>query len=256
MRARDYRGIARASLVGNWGLTIGVTLVASLMGGYVMGGSVPTPSFKTIFSQDSWGYHYFTEAIPLSLLLVLGSIFSILAIYSMVVFILGGVVSQGLCLYNIDLVTKYRPVEFSTLFARFSNFLNAFLLRFLMSLFTFLWTLLFIIPGIMKYYSYSMAPFLMAQNPSMTPLEAISASKEMMRGNRWKLFCLEISFIGWSTLAMFTFGIGFLWLIPYQNAATAAFYLNLTKQLPGQFAYAGAAPVQAPPAGYPAPPQQ
>ena len=62
----------------------------------------------------------------------------------------------------------------------------------------------------------------------MTAREAIAASKEMMRGNRWRLFCLGFSFIGWSLLCALTLGIGTLWLRPYEEAAHAAFYREVS----------------------------
>ena len=91
-----------------------------------------------------------------------------------------------------------------------------------------MWSLLFIIPGIVAAYSYAMAPYILAENPDMTVREAIAASKEMMRGSRWRLFCLGFSFIGWSMLCILTLGIGNLWLRPYREAAQAAFYRDLS----------------------------
>ena len=73
-----------------------------------------------------------------------------------------------------------------------------------------------------------MAPYILAENPDMTTREAIAASKEMMRGSRWRLFCLGFSFIGWSMLCILTLGIGNLWLRPYREAAQAAFYRDLS----------------------------
>ena len=88
--------------------------------------------------------------------------------------------------------------------------------------------MLFIIPGIIANYSYAMTGFILAEYPEMTAGEAIERSKEMMDGNRFRLFCLQLSFIGWSILCSFTFGIGNLWLRPYRQAATAAFYREIS----------------------------
>jgi uncharacterized membrane protein len=73
-----------------------------------------------------------------------------------------------------------------------------------------------------------MAFYIMEENPSIGIMDAISESKEMMRGNKFRLFCLGLSFIGWVLLCVITFGIGFLWLGPYANAAFAAFYLDIS----------------------------
>lgn len=95
---------------------------------------------------------------------------------------------------------------------------------FLVRLFTFLWTLLLIIPGIMKAFSYALTPYILLDEPELTARQAIARSCEIMQGRRWKLFCLSLSFIGWGILCVLTFGIGFLWLVPYMNASIAAFY--------------------------------
>ena len=99
---------------------------------------------------------------------------------------------------------------------------------FLMGLFVFLWSLLLFIPGIMASYSYAMKDFILAEHPELTASEAIARSKEMMRGNRWRLFCLDFSFIGWIILCTFTLGIGNLWLNPYTQASHAAFYREVS----------------------------
>lgn len=78
-----------------------------------------------------------------------------------------------------------------------------------------------------------MAPYIMAQNPDIGVMDAIGQSKELMRGHKGRLFWLSLTFIGWVLLSVLTFGIGFLWLNPYMEAAQAAFYLERTDQLPG-----------------------
>lgn len=95
-------------------------------------------------------------------------------------------------------------------------------------LYTFLWSLLFIIPGIIAAYSYAMTGYILAEDPELTAGEAISRSKEMMSGNRFRLFCLQFSFIGWEILSALTLGIGNLWLRPYKQAAVAAFYREIS----------------------------
>ena len=78
-------------------------------------------------------------------------------------------------------------------------------------------------------YSYAMTSYILAENPELTASEAIERSKQMMSGNRWRLFCVQISFIGWEILnALLTFGIGGLWITPYKQAATAAFYREVS----------------------------
>ncbi|MEH7886427.1 DUF975 family protein [Bacillus sp. JJ1609] len=94
----------------------------------------------------------------------------------------------------------------------------------LMGIFTMLWTLLLIIPGIIKGIAYSQAFFLMKDNPEYSALEAITESRKRMKGYKWKYFLMNLSFIGWIFIAIFTLGIGFLWLTPYIATANATFY--------------------------------
>ena len=94
-------------------------------------------------------------------------------------------------------------------------------------LYTFLWSLLFVIPGIVKAYSYAMTYFIAKENPDLTAEQAILASMKMMSGNKMKLFLLDLSFIGWIILSIFTFGIGFIFVAPYMANARAAFYEEL-----------------------------
>ncbi len=90
-----------------------------------------------------------------------------------------------------------------------------------------LWSLLLIIPGIIKRLSYSMSYYIMADEPYASPTEARRRSEIMMRGRKWKLFCLELSFIGWILLCVLSLGILTFWVTPYMNAAKGAFYLSI-----------------------------
>ena len=97
----------------------------------------------------------------------------------------------------------------------------------LMTIFIFLWSLLLFIPGIIKSYAYAMVPYLMKDNPELGAMECIKKSKEMMRGYKWKLFLLDLGFIGWILLTIITFGIYGLWLEPWMSCAHAKFYEEL-----------------------------
>ena len=95
---------------------------------------------------------------------------------------------------------------------------------FLMQVFIFLWSLLFVIPGIIKSLSYAMTPYILEENPELSANEAIDRSRAMMKGHKFDYFWLLLSFIGWGFLCVFTLGIGLLWLTPYMQTAVAAFY--------------------------------
>ena len=129
---------------------------------------------------------------------------------------------------TVSLLRNHREesVDLENLFDGFrgGRYTRVFCAIFLVNLFTFLWALLLIIPGIMKAFSYALTPYILLDEPELTAKQAIARSCEIMQGRRWKLFCLYLSFIGWGILCLLTFGIGFLWLVPYMNASIAAFY--------------------------------
>lgn len=129
---------------------------------------------------------------------------------------------------TVSLLRNHREesVDLENLFDGFrgGRYTRVFCALFLVNLFTFLWALLLIIPGIMKAFSYALTPYIIMDEPELTARQAITRSCEIMEGRRWKLFCLSLSFIGWGILCILTFGIGILWLVPYMNASVAAFY--------------------------------
>jgi uncharacterized membrane protein len=122
--------------------------------------------------------------------------------------------------------------SYDRLFDGFTNgFANNFFAGLLVGLFTFLWSMLFIIPGIIKSLSYSMTFYILKDHPEMSAMDAIEASKRMMRGRKWNLFCLQFSFIGWYILCLLTGGILTLWISPYVSTATAVFYESIKSEL-------------------------
>lgn len=126
----------------------------------------------------------------------------------------------------LKLVAGTKP-EIAELFQHFDKFWAAFKVNFFTSLFTSLWSLLFFIPGIVKSLSYSMAMYIMAENPEMPALEAITKSRKMMDGHKMELFVLGLSFIGWLLLVGITAGIAIIWVGPYMNATMANFYNSI-----------------------------
>ena len=135
-----------------------------------------------------------------------------------------GVFSVGYVSVFVKLIRAQKP-EIKDLFCGCtSNFANNFVAGLLISIFTTLWSLLFIIPGIIKSYSYSMTYYILNDNPGMSGNDAITESRKMMNGHKMELFLLQLSFIGWILLSVLTFGILLLYVIPYMQAATTAFY--------------------------------
>lgn len=124
------------------------------------------------------------------------------------------------------LVNSDAPAELNELGYSFKNgYGSAVLAMFLRDLFIALWTMLLIVPGIIKAYSYRMVPYILAENPNVGGMEAIKRSKEMMKGHKWNAFILDLSFIGWILVAVFTADIaGVLWTNPYMEATNAELY--------------------------------
>ena len=150
-------------------------------------------------------------------------------------FILMGPITVGICSYYIKLIRTGNSEE--DLGAMFDGFKTGFgdnmVSGILVTIFTFLWSLLFIIPGIVKSYSYAMAFYIRNDHPEYTATEAITKSREMMRGYKGKLFLLDLSFIGWIIVGALCCGIGTLWVYPYMEMARAHFYQELkNKQEP------------------------
>ena len=183
-----YRGIARGNLQNNWGTAILVGLII----------------FGISFLAG------LANIIPL-----VGSVLSI-------------VISGPLMVAELRYFIALNKKEKATVGTAFTNFgkdfsgnVGAYILQ---AVYTFLWMLLFIIPGIIKSYAYSMTLFLKSKNPEMKAGEAIDLSQKIMDGKKAKLFYLDFSFIGWALLSVITLGIGFIFLLPYMSASRVAFY--------------------------------
>ena len=121
-------------------------------------------------------------------------------------------------------LAKGVSVDIARMFDGFQNVGPCVILYLLTGLFTFLWSLLFVIPGIIKGLSYSMGMYILAEHPEMTATQALDESKRMMRGHKWELFVLQLSFIGWFLLVPFTMGLLLIWLTPYVKMSTTNFY--------------------------------
>lgn len=144
-------------------------------------------------------------------------------------FVIAGPLLVGQAIYLIDMIenqTDGKKIELVIEgFKR--SFINSFVATLLVGIFTFLWSLLLIIPGIIKSLAYSMTPYIIADEPGIDALDAIKKSQEMMRGHKMELFMLALSFIGWFLLGVLTFGIGMFFVLPYYQTTLANFYLEL-----------------------------
>lgn len=144
-------------------------------------------------------------------------------------FVILGPLVVGQAIYLIDMIeTESDGKKIELVIEGFKkSFVNSFLAILLTSIFTFLWSLLFIIPGIIKHFSYAMTPYIIADEPEIDAMAAIAKSQEMMRGHKMELFLLHFSFIGWYLLASIPMGLGLIFLMPYVQTAVANFYVEL-----------------------------
>lgn len=179
--------MALESLKGKWGLAIGTFVI-----------------YMLISASISVTAQFFPLASLLSLLIT-------------------GPFVLGLTLFSINL-SRDQDARLEQIFLGFNNFGNALAAYLLMVIFVLLWMLLFIVPGIIASISYSMTFFIMADDDSIGPMEALKKSKTMMYGYKWKYFCLGLRFFGWALLCILTLGIGLLWLMPYMQVSMAKFY--------------------------------
>lgn len=215
MNYTEIRARARQSLKDKWALAIAVALVAWILGGLLIGQSF-IPNIDLNGEEADWNEVELYDDVNINI-----------PTFGVVGLILGGVIQLG---YAQILLKQHdgRDYELRDLFSQFHRFGQGFAQNFLRGLYIFLWSLLFVIPGIIAQYRYAMTPFIMAEYPELTASEAIARSKELMDGHKGELFVLHLTFFGWDLLAALTFNIGNLVLNPYKNAAEAAFYREIS----------------------------
>lgn len=173
--------------------------------------------------RGNWG-------TPIGLCFVIYTIMSLSSAFAggIVSLIIGGPLVLGITMFFLQFRRQQNPT-FNTGFDGFKHFGPALGLYLLQGLFVLLWTLLLVIPGIIKSLSYSQSFFIMVDEPEISPLDAISKSRRMMRGAKGKLFLMYLNFFLLSLLCILTLGIGYLWLIPFINNTMAGFYEDLKK---------------------------
>lgn len=220
---------------GRWGLGVGASFlyyIISSVSMFVVGLLV---MFSGIFLSES--VNASSSVAGDESLKTIGVIFYILTFVSMsiVILVVKSIMDYGYCNLTLRLAKK-ESTTIGNLFEGFyrKNVFRLIKLALLMFVYTFLWGLLFIIPGIIKLFSYSMSYYILLDNPECTASEAIKKSKEMMKGHKWDLFVLSLSFIGWLILCVITWffiiGIPFLWFYPYYFTTVSDFYLKLVNK--------------------------
>ena len=189
MRAKDFRQSAWQSLKGKWGVCVLAFLIYDVISG------------------------------------ALGAL-SRYGVGAVAIILIEGPLLIGQSKISLK-VARGENAEVGMLFDGFKDFARAFVLHLINTIFIVLWTLLLIIPGIIKSYAYSMSYYILLDDPNISANDARKKSMEMMKGNKWRLFCLQFSFIGWILLSILTLGILLFWVSPYMQVAQAKFYLSL-----------------------------
>lgn len=206
-----------------------VVFVAGILGAGSGGGSV-SGSISAVNTE--WSY-FRLEDMDITLLIIILAI--TLAIFLAAILFgifVSNVVMVGKCRYFSISALEQRDAGFSELFGCFrkGRYLNTVKVQFLRGLYETLWSCLFIIPGIIKHYEYYMVPYLVAEYPSMDSREIFARSREMMAGNKFRTWVLELSFIGWYLLGMLACCIGGIFVNPYYEAVMAELYLQLREE--------------------------
>ncbi len=169
--------------------------------------------------SENWGGAIIATLIYLAISMVIGFIPG-------ASLILGGPLMLGWALWALG-VNRNQDFDYNKIFEGFNNFGNSLVTYLLMIVFIILWTLLLIIPGIIKGLAYSQTFYILADKPDIKPMEALRQSEAMMKGNKTKYFLLILLFFLLALACVLTLGIGFLFLIPLMQVTTARFYQEL-----------------------------
>lgn len=199
----ELRRKAREALEGHWGKGVGITLVYVIITG-ILGVS---------FNLLPFGRISIAPGADISTISFVATLLCLPLQWGFYVFFMR--------------FLRDEPDPVGRLFDGYRQFGRIFLTTLLQSVYIFLWSLLLIVPGIIKAFSYAMTPYVLRDHPELRCNGAIEESMRLMRGNKLKLFLLVLSFIGWFLLSLLTLGFGFLLLAPYYRTSIAAFYEDL-----------------------------
>lgn len=242
MIASDFKKWAREALRGRWGTAILVCLTAMLLTGGVN-------LVSNIFAEET----------PVGMVEAGATMITITIVSLIVALVIGGAVTLGQTHYFINLVA-HRPSGYKDVFSRFGIWHKGIWMSIVIGVRVALWALLGVlpatllcgawlmghtpeyqgmmimagfiglssIPGVIASYRYAMTCYVLAEFPELSVKDAIKESKRLMDGNKWRMYSMHWSFLGWYILSAVTMGIANLWLLPYRCAADAAFYMDVT----------------------------
>lgn len=235
---KELKQNAWNSLKPHYWAALGVSLLAGLLGGTHASGKldfseIPSAyeNLVTMYMQEG-GVE--SEAYAAALV-TLGIILLIAVPIGLVLYaFLSGPVNVGYCKFFMQ--AREDDVQISHLFSAFTGgrYMNIVKVMFLRCLYTSLWSLLFVIPGIIKGYEYYLIPYLLAENPNLPKDRAFAISKQAMNGEKWNVFVLELSFIGWYLLGLLACCLGMFAVVPYEKATYTEFYACMRAKIVAQ----------------------
>jgi len=221
----DMKARGKAALKANYWASV---LTAFLLRVFVLGASVSVSSNTVAHQDGSSSLQNITPEQAVAILSVIFATMGVIVVVGLLIKIFFtnplGVGCYRFFRKNVD----GQPADLGTIGEGFSGFGRIFVTLLLRDIFLALWTMLLIIPGIIKSYSYRMVPYILKDNPELSATEVITRSRDMMRGNKGRAFLMDLSFIGWFLLSLVTLGLAeVFWAGPYYESAKAALYLEL-----------------------------
>lgn len=222
IKAVKARG--RQAFKANYWPSVIVSFVLTLF----MGGGAASSASQTSNSASTLDPSTMSEE---EMMLLVGVLFGIVAISTVISLVVKIFLANPIEVGSARFFKKNleQPgVGIGTIGEGFGGYGRTFVTLLLRDLFILLWTLLLVIPGIMKAYSYRLVPYIVKDEPNLPAGEVLKRSAQLMQGNRWKSFVLDLSFIGWYFFGAITFGLGLIfWTAPYVQSTNAALYLEL-----------------------------
>jgi uncharacterized membrane protein len=209
----EFKLQAKKRLRKSWTVPVLITLIF-----YVVFFMVNKDSFKFSmpdFSNiENFSYSYSFNVSPTE------DNATISLLTSLINIIIYGIFGIAFAKFYLDMRQKDK-MQFQDFVNNLSMFTRGILGQLWMTLWTFLWSLLFFIPGIVKTFAYSQMHYILAEYPEVSVTEAMKISMKITKGYKWDIFMMYLSFLGWMILSILSSGIGFLWLIPYMNLSSA-----------------------------------
>lgn len=215
-RYYEYKEEAQRLMSGRYGIVIGTTIVMGIIAG------IPSSIADNFARKVSYNWETLTVTVlqpgnpPLNFL------------FSLIASIVAALIIYSTTSMYIDVSNNLTPMFGEVIKKGFTEKpLRTLVHQFFVGLFIALWSLLLIIPGFIASYAYSMGYYIMNHELDISALDAITDSKNYMRGHKWQLFILDLSYLGWYLLGILTFGILWFWIIPKHQTARTLFFNDL-----------------------------